>query len=419
MKKNLDKLIPTLFNILFFFTPLILFPKTSELFEFNKIVFIYLITTLILATWLTRMVITKKIIFRRTILDIPLLIFLISQFLSYLASIDKHTSLLGYYGRFNGGLVSSLTYSLLYWAYVSNMKPKSTRKSLYFLFTSAFLVSIYGVVQHFGVDKNLWVQDVQNRVFSTLGQPNWLATFVVALIPLSYAFSLKTKRVAWWGLSIILFIVLLYTKSRSGLLGLLVADIILWFNYFLSRRNTNNIRKKILKVFALWHLVLGVVIFLISTPWTPNLENIVLNRDSDRNIDSSVGPGGTESGEIRKIVWKGAIEVWGHYPVFGSGVETFAYSFYEFRPKEHNLVSEWDFLYNKAHNEYLNTAATTGTIGLTAYLILISASLYQISKNSKNQNFQNSKQIQNQNLKLFVSKFTLLGDSDLLSLGVF
>src|SRR3990170_3221288 len=133
MKKFLEKGVGVAFNILFFFTPLILFPKTSELFEFNKIVFIYLTTTLIVALWLAKMVLAKKIIFRRTILDLPLLIFLISQFLSFLTSIDRHTSLLGYYGRFNGGFLSTLSYSLLYWALVSNLNAKATIKALYFL----------------------------------------------------------------------------------------------------------------------------------------------------------------------------------------------------------------------------------------------------------------------------------------------
>ncbi len=60
----------------------------------------------------------------------------------------------------------------------------------------------------------------------------------------------------------------------------------------------------------------------------------------------------------------------------GSGLETFAYSYYGSRPVEHNLVSEWDFIYNKAHNEYLNFAANSGTLGLFSYLLLIGFSIY-------------------------------------------
>lgn len=419
MRKLINYAVPLSFNILFFFTPLIIFPKTSELFEFNKVTFIYLITTLIVAAWLTKMILAKKLIFRRTILDIPLLIFLLSQFLSFIFSIDRRTSLLGYYGRFNGGLISTLCYSLLYWAFVANMEAKSTKKSLYFLLASAFLVSIYGVLQHFGIDKDLWVQDVQNRIFSTLGQPNWLATFLIALIPLTWAQLLKTKRIVYWSLSVIFMLALFYTKSRSGLLGLIMANFIFWGGLLWARVLSINSRKSFLKTFVICHMSFVILALLVGTPWNLSLEQILVKNISNQPPEQiSSEPGGTESGEIRKIVWKGAIEVWRHYPLFGSGIETFAYSFYEFRPKEHNLVSEWDFLFNKAHNEYLNFAATTGSLGLTAYFILIVASLYQICKNLKNPKFQNSKQIQNQNENISIFNSRLLGDFEFLRIGV-
>jgi O-antigen ligase len=52
-------------------------------------------------------------------------------------------------------------------------------------------------------------------------------------------------------------------------------------------------------------------------------------------------------------------------------VETFAYSYYNFRPAQHNQLSEWDYLYNKAHNEFLNFLSTTGAFGLATYLLII------------------------------------------------
>ncbi len=79
----------------------------------------------------------------------------------------------------------------------------------------------------------------------------------------------------------------------------------------------------------------------------------------------------TDSFDIRQIVWEGAIKLGNRYPLFGSGVETFAYAYYFVRPQMHNLTSEWDYLYNKAHNEYLNYYATTGVVGITTYIILI------------------------------------------------
>src|SRR4030066_357350 len=86
--------------------PLLVLPVTSELFEFNKVVFTYLSATVIVGLWMAKCVIQRKLIFRRTILDIPLLLFFFSQILSTILSIDTQTSLFGYYSRFNGGFFS-------------------------------------------------------------------------------------------------------------------------------------------------------------------------------------------------------------------------------------------------------------------------------------------------------------------------
>lgn len=381
--RYIEKAINKLFYILFFFTPLILFPKSSELFELNKIVFIYIITILLVTFWLARMVLAKRIIFRRTILDFPLILFFASQILSAILSIDIRTSLFGYYGRFNGGLTSLFAYLLLYWTFVSNMDIKKTINTLYFLLVSALLVSFYGLLQRLGIDKDIWVQDVQNRVFSTLGQPNWLATFLIALIPIGnilYATSKNLKSLFFGLLTIIFYLTLLFTKSRSGLLGFLLGDFILCFYLILDKKH-KQISKEILKKIGIIHIVFILLALLFGTPWTRNLNQLFI-KASPPVISEELG--GTESGDIRKIVWKGAINVWSHYPLVGSGVETFAFSFYQYRPSEINLVSEWDFLFNKAHNEFLNYAATTGTVGLLAYLYLIVITYVSFIKSMKN-----------------------------------
>lgn len=365
MLSFLDRLISKLFYILLFATPLILWPFSSELFEFNKMVFVYLLTVLITSSWLVKCIFARKFLFRRTILDIPLVLFLLSLAISTYFSIDVRTSLLGYYSRFHGGLLSYLSYSLLYWGFVSTLDQEKTKKALFVLILSSLPVLFYGIFQHFGIDKEVWVQDVQNRIFSTLGQPNWLAAWVVSLMPIGWALAFKeegnkqkVRRWIWFGFSTLAFVGLLFTKSRSGLLAFAVADLIFWLGIFSQEK------RAALSSFITHHLLFFVLIILIGTPFTTNIP--------------APETGGTESGEIRKIVWQGAINLWKKYPLFGTGPETFAYSYYETRPVEHNLVSEWNFLYNKAHNEYLNFASTTGSLGLLSYLFLITAIIFQI-----------------------------------------
>lgn len=407
MLSILQKTIELSFYLIFFLVPLVFLPQTSELFEFNKIIVTYILTVVITTAWLAKSIIKGRVIFRRTLLDIPLLIFIFFQVISTIFSIDQRTSLLGYYSRFNGGLLSTLSYSFLFWAYVSNMDKKSTRNVLYAAFASAVLVSVWGIFEHFGrsfscllipgyraFDVSCWVQDVQNRVFATLGQPNWLAAWLVALIPITWGFGLnskkQTKNLRFWVnlvLSCLFFTTLLYTKSRSGIIAFAVTAGVFWFVSFLTLWKQE--LKRFTYPFFIFNFLVLVLASMIGTPWTPSLKEI-LSADSltaNSKKQASPGPalevGGTESGEIRKIVWKGALNIWRTYPLFGSGVETFAYAYYSHRPVEHNLVSEWDYLYNKAHNEYLNFAATTGVVGLLSYLFLIACIIIVFLRNLK------------------------------------
>ncbi len=374
-----------LFAALIFFVPIILWPYTSEVFEFNKIVLVYLLTTLIVGIWIARSILERKIIFRRTILDIPLIIFIGSQFISTIISIDPLTSWLGYYSRFNGGLASVICYSLLYWAFVANFWKEDAIKLIKILLSSAVLVSLYGILEHFGIDKDIWVQDVQSRVFSTLGQPNWLGAWITALIPTTWIFVINSKRrtLSFWvysTLSILFFWVLIFTKSRSGILGFVVAFAIFWTGYFWL--NLKEYKKHLNPFMALCLSFLAICL-ISGTQFTPSLFSLFKNTSHQKEVVAQ-GPaletGGTESGTIRRIVWNGAMQVWLHYPVFGAGVETFAFSYYKYRPQEHNLVSEWDFIYNKAHNDFLNVAANSGTVGLLSYLFLIGAAFYLFAK---------------------------------------
>ncbi len=375
MSNKLTKLIHFCYQALFFLTPLLLSPQSSEIFELPKMYFVYALTTIIVTLWLFRMVLEKRFILRRTFMDLPLFLFLLSQIASTLISADPHTSLNGYYSRFHGGLYSTISYLLLYLAFVSNPRPSPSKTILYPSFASALLVSLWGIAEHFGADKTLWVQDVQNRVFSTLGQPNWLAAYLAILLPFSLNFlknaiSQKShpKSILYLLLSSSFLICLLYTRSKSGFLAFVASLLLYFFLTLLPGLKKTNTRSRLSPpLLALLPLVL-LVIFL-GSPFTPRLTNLLRGQIK---IDAPPPPtfNITPSEDIRKIVWRGAWDLFRQYPVLGTGVETFAYSYYWVRPQAHNLTSEWDFLYNKAHNEYLNFLATTGALGFITFLLL-------------------------------------------------
>jgi len=434
-----NRIIGTGYYLLFGLVPLLLTPWNYELFEYNKMMAVYGLTVIITAAWLVKAIRNKKLVIRRTVLDIPIVLFVLSQFVSALFSIDPHISWFGYYSRFNGGMFSVFSYVLLYYAFVSNTDAFSNDASdasgLYaalirFLKTgliTAFAVSVYGILEHFGIDRHIWVQDVANRVFSTLGQPNWLAAYMIAFIPVALSLGLRAQEQkkkpdtgfgltpGYWlytGLAAVFFLTLLYTRSRSGLLGL-AAALAVWLGFLfpvtfrrvfailrlitshkslsaaVMRTPKQEPSKRIIPLFAVG-VVFALVVFFNGS-YIPQIDryfslhglvNLATPATDTQTATPSAaaytGPaletGGTESGTIRKYVWQGAVTAWKSSTktlLIGTGTETFAFAFYRFRPVAHNTTSEWDFLYNKAHNEYLNYLATTGAFGLGSYLAVI------------------------------------------------
>jgi len=407
------------FQLFFLTVPLVFTWINEELFEFNKIVLVYAYTLIIVTLWLARMICQKKLLWRKTPFDVPILLFLISQLLSTVFSINLHTSIFGYYTRFNGGLLSTISYILLFYAFINTVEKKHLSSIFFSTFLSALLVSLMAIPEHFGhsfscllinlgrgealsssiYTVSCWIQDVQTRVFASFGQPNWLAAYAITLIPLGVLLSSgkltgeKNFQIGTWQryfyacTTLALFLTLLFTKSRSGFIGLVISFLFglgLLGIHFIASRRSQALQKINFKKSVLLVEIVGVILAVsfFGTPFTPTLPALLSSQKSPATASAApaqavnrLDEGGTDSGDIRRIVWSGAIDVWKRYPVFGSGVETFAYSYYRDRPISHNLVSEWDFLYNKAHNEFLNFLATTGFVGLATYLFFLGSAI--------------------------------------------
>jgi len=356
-------IIQFLISLLFFFTPLIFTSITSELFEVPKMYFVYLSTLLIIFFHLINYLKGKTPLFSKNKLTIFLLIFFSTQLISTIFSVDPHTSIFGYYSRLNGGLLSLGAYLLLFLILPLYFTSKFRDRIINLTLISGFFVSSFGILEHFGIDKHLWVQDVQSRVFSTLGQPNWLAAYICIILPFALDKFINSKskfqKTIYCLLLTNYYLCLLFTKSKSGL----IATIISLGIYFVI---------KLFQKTNLLLLVIPLLIFfstslLISNP----IKDYFIKPKTPEQISQNTTLNITPSEDIRKIVWQGSFNLWKAFPLFGTGPETFGFTYYWTRPAAHNLTSEWDFLYNKAHNEYLNYLATTGTLGFISYLFLI------------------------------------------------
>ena len=378
-----------------FLTPLLYTYTTKELFEFPKMHLIYLLSITASLIYFIGKRGLRGIRIIRTPLNIGIAIYLFSYFISTIYSSDIYTSVFGYYTRFNGGFLSVMAFMALYYILVDelNNNIKLFKEIIISMSLSLFAVSIFGIGQHFGFQKGLWVQDSSARVFASLGQPNWLAAWLVMLLPLVTTLFLTTKnklkKSFFFVVSVAAFLALWFTYSISGIVGAFVSGLL--FLKINSREWVFSKAKQLLIIFLLF------VVVSLTFPgiFKPRVESLIKQLKTATVAIYAAEIATSYEGDtfsIRKIVWRGGLKTFlssGKTMLIGTGPETFAYNFLPFRPRELNSTSEWDFLYNKAHNEFIDILVTRGSIGLIAYIILITQFCYQIAMYIRNRSQDN------------------------------
>lgn len=371
-----------------FITPLIFNFSTRELFEFPKMIFVYLVSTSAFGHLLNHL---RKLPISRIDGNKPILLalafFLLANIVSTTLSINITTSVFGYYTRFNGGLLSLLSYLTLFCLCLFYLLPRDVLEVVFYLILGSLAVSFYAILQHFGIDKNFWVQDSQARAFSTLGQPNWLAAYLLMVLPIPIFFLLNeisTKKRFFYLFSVIVnFSAIWFTYSLSGLVGL--AFIVLALPAAMGKTLLRkNLAALVFLAFSCLTIALiqpGIFATKVSSVYKTLTERSTALAAERVSPPTKTAP--IDTSFIRLVVWQGAFNLFLSSPkvtLVGTGPETFAYSFLRFRPKALNQTTEWDFLYNKAHNYYFDLATGIGTLGLLSYLWLI-RSVFRLRRN--------------------------------------
>lgn len=386
------------FTAVVFLTPLIFTTNTKELFEFPKMHFVYAVGTTIIFLF-----VLKKIIFEERV-KLPgtlILLFAAGYTVSTLFSSHTYTSVWGYYSRFNGGLFSVFVFIGLYIVLINEFNRSELLSLVKFSVFTLVPISLYSVGQHFQITANLWKGSPEFRSFSTFGQPNWLAAYIAMLLPVCLNFILKTEksseRLLW---SIVFaggFSGFWFSYSLSGVLGLLAGLTVL---AILIRKPllAGKIDPANLKAVVIVFTVCLVIIVAEPGPFKNRVDDALVDfRRILGGAGSSAGQPAapdtaiashdvvsedpynvSDPGAIRKGLWVGTIhQVISQPKIFliGTGPETYPYEFQQFRPKELNYTSEWDFVFNKPHNYYLELLSTAGIFTAVVYILLIFKSL--------------------------------------------
>jgi O-antigen ligase len=324
--------------------------------------------------------------FKRVPVLLPALAFLGVSTLSTLFSGDIMHSLVGEWLRYDG-LLSLAAGVLLFYAAARFFD--SWAKVRIFLVagvTSAVIISGYGLLQIYGLDPVLslgmpWYTrepvsgplasyyPYTDRAFSTLGHGIWLAAYLTLMMGATLALYFRTEmrweRWMWLAALALMGACWIYTYTRGAVLGVGVAVPIL---LFLAARRLGTFRPLMLPLAV---MVAAVIVAQLVNPSSTT----VLSRFGGANVATTleeIPEGGDLSVMTRVLMWRDTVPVILERPLLGHGPDNFAEAFERHEGEDLRAFFPEEGLesgpIDKAHNEFLQVAATTGLLGLGAYL---------------------------------------------------
>ncbi len=374
----LDKAIIYTIKGLVFILPLFFLPWTIDFFDFNKQYLLWIVVPIMALLWFIKILITGEIRLKRTPLDLPILILLAATGLSTLFSLDKFSSVFGFYGLSSNAFLGLVSLVLLYFVLV-NFIPLGYRtifSIIKILLYSYAIVVITALLSIFGfLDWLLNYLKVTSYTFNLIGgSQEYLAIFITAISILFFGLlvlgndNIFKKRQKILG-SIILvfsFLYLVIINFDIAWGGLLVGVLVISFYYFKSRAKENTSKEKIgLAVFILVLVIFFPLPFAKVSLVDLNFDQILINKELPKTpwLDYGYGLAIASQAIFDK-------------PVLGYGPGTYNYVFSLFRPQNLNQSSLWQTRFSQAPSYILEMIISTGILGILSYFLVIGLFFY-------------------------------------------
>ena len=381
-----DSAIFWLIAAVIFIIPLFFEIHSYDQFEMPKLTLLRIFTIAILLMWAGKIIHTGRINYSPTPLDVPLVLWSAMNIICTFASVSPYLSFRGKYENFAGSL-SNLNYVVLYFAVSQNIKDK---KQIYgvniALLFSCFLLTIYSLMQYFGMDFIKWnaASVIQGRYFASMGNPNFLGAIMIMMVPAEIAFfviSWKNKKPLYSLLIFILFIMtymaLFGTQSRGPFLGFVFSFLFLmgygiYAAYkelkkesFEAHATARSILSALGVKYRAWLVGFVILILLAGTL------SLTFGRDATKRIFDSISNIKGSLQLSRLHIWEPALKIIEAKPLLGTGVDSFKTVFPQYEGVNFAQIDGANVSSRTAHNELLNIAATMGLTSLGIYLLAI------------------------------------------------
>jgi O-antigen ligase len=298
-----------------------------------------------------------------------------------LSTIFSDVPLVSFWGAYEKqqGLWMMLHYLIYLFLFLSTIKKEHLSLVFKTIVASAFLTSLYAVLQGIGWDPiTIWAGEaLKGRVFSTLGHPNYLGYFLVFTLPITLYetyLSFQKNNIATklcTGISLLFQVFALYLSgSRSAIIGI-VGGVFFALFIFLFLSTSRKTKKNI-------GLILGGVLLLGVL-----LSILVPSFSSALRFDSA----NMRSVQSRLVVWQDTLKMIAKKPLLGYGLDTYALYFPEVKSKELLDLENYNQNADRAHNIILDTLQSVGGLGTVLYLalwgVLITTSIKLITRKEK------------------------------------
>lgn len=367
-KVAIDKLLWGLLYAL----PLIMNPTSRDAFAMTKAILLWTISLSVLILYIKE----KNFDFGRG--DKLIFIYLGIVSISTLFSKDLMFSIMGDSFRWEG-LITIFSYGIVF--IVAKKYIIITAKKIDIFLYFGVLSALYSIFQFWNIDiiyKKFLKSEFGISSSALLGNRNFFSSYLIILLSLSIGLYFKNNQKKYLFISLINFISLLCAQTR----GCWIAFGVIIFIYTIKEIFYDKNYKDT--------IILLVILFLgyMSIAFTKNCE--IYNRSksmvntvysflmgpNNSVTDSSVTENSASDydrlGSGRVGIWKVSIKVFAKHPLLGCGLEnlddTIAFEFgdwnREWRERTETIV-------DRAHNELLHIAATTGVIAIIVYLILV------------------------------------------------
>jgi O-antigen ligase len=289
-------------------------------------------------------------------------IFIALVMLSAVTSDHVARSVFGESLQHQGALTAVLYAGFFYTPRLLDVNERWVLRTFAAIVLGAVAVSAYAVVQRGGVDP-LWGDAAAGaRAFSSIGQPNGLAAYLVIAITLALALGIWAGRANRWLLVAVLGLMvfaLALTESRGGMLGLAAAVCSV---AFLSMRSSDH--SAVRDPFIRATILLGLVAFMFVLAHMLERAGLFAGGDRQQSMQNHID------------VWRVALAVTRDRPLLGIGPETFGDHFHSYSPKVLSPERQWyfgGFRVESPHNAMLGVSSGSGLPALAALLVVIAA----------------------------------------------